>query len=160
RCAIRVHSPEARCSRRARLMDIRQRARGALLASLAIVSFSAGIPAPAPATGASGKKSATPHNRPTAASANAACLGRALGGMENIARVSTISTRSLFEAGGLRGTDVFWRDVRGAVRESLDVPGAFSALVVFDGVKGWRRGSNGGVLALSGVDLEDRVTDA
>ena len=99
-------------------------------------------------------------HRATASGATAACLGRALGGLENIARISTLYTRYQFEAGGLKGTDAFWRDVRGAVRESLDVPGAFSEVVVFDGVRGWRRGSNGAVLPLSGADLADRVTDA
>ena len=99
-------------------------------------------------------------HRATASGTTAACLGRALGGLENIARISTLYTRYQFEAGGLKGTDVFWRDVRGAVRESLEVPGAFSDVVVFDGVRGWRRGSNGAVLPLSGADLADRVTDA
>jgi hypothetical protein len=83
-----------------------------------------------------------------------------MGGLENIARVGTLYTRYQFETGGLKGTDVFWRDVRGAVRESLDVPGAFSELVVFDGARGWRRGKDGAVLPLTGADLADQMTDA
>ena len=98
--------------------------------------------------------------RPTAASTNAACLGKALGGLENIARVGTLYTRYQFEFGEHKGTDTFWRDVRGAVRESLDVPGAFSEVVVFDGARGWKRGADGVVVQLSGADLADRVTDA
>ena len=64
------------------------------------------------------------------------------------------------EIGEHKGTDTYWRDVRGAVRESLDVPGVFSEVVVFDGARGWKRGADGAVVALSGADLADRVTDA
>jgi len=98
--------------------------------------------------------------RATAASTNATCLGKALGGLENIARVGTLYTRYQLEIGEHKGTSTFWRDVRGAVRESLDVPGAFSEVVVFDGARGWKRGADGAVVPLSGADLADRVTDA
>jgi len=116
--------------------------------------------APAPKTPGTSATGVPRRPRASAASTNADCLGKAVGGLENIARIGTIYTRSQFETGGLKGTQVFWRDVRGAVRESLEVPGALSELVVFDGVRGWRRGTNGAVLPLSGADLADRVTDA
>src|SRR5262245_13161672 len=113
-------------------MSSRQSLRGALLAWLALVCASLAPHGTAQAaTGAAAtakKKPAVKHSPATAAKAGSACLGKALGGMESIARISTIYTRYKFEAGGLTGTDIFWRDVRGAVRESLDVPGAFSVL--------------------------------
>jgi Aspartyl protease/PDZ domain len=151
-------------------MDSSQRRRGALLAGILLALIALPPIAPGPhAIAAETAKAAAPAKKASAkprragnsaASTDAACLGRALGGLENIARVSTLFLRYQYEAGGLKGTDVFWRDVRGAVRESLDVPGAFSTLVVFDGARGWRRGPNGAVLSLSGVDLADQVTDA
>jgi hypothetical protein len=143
-------------------MDFPRRLRGAFVCLL--LSFLApGLPVDARAAGAAPAKTTTAaarHSRTTAAKTDAACLGRALGGMEGIARISTIYTRYKFEAGGLSGTMVTWRDVRGAVRESLEVPGAFSELTVFDGARGWHRGTNGVVLPLAGVDLADQITDA
>ena len=142
-------------------MDFRRRLRGAL-ACMVFLSLASGLTQALAANGtASAKKpTATRHSGATAAKADAACLGRALGGMESIARISTIYTRYKFEAGGLSGVGVTWRDVRGAVRDSLEVPGAFSELTVFDGARGWHRGTNGVVLPLAGVDLADAVTDA
>jgi hypothetical protein len=127
-------------------------------ASLAVLVLA--LSAPVPAATPASKAVAPRRNRPTAAVTGPACLGKALGGMENVARMSTLYTRSQIERGGLKGVDVVWRDVRGAARESLDVPGAFTELTVFDGMRGWRRGPNGVVLPLSGVDLEDVVTEA
>jgi len=98
--------------------------------------------------------------RATAARVSVACLSDAMGGMELLARFRSLTTRYKIESGGLVGVDVFWHDARGAQRESLDLAGAFSELVVFDGTRGWRRGPNGVVLPLSGVDLADVVTQA
>ena len=145
-------------------MSSRQSLRCALFACLLIVGPAPGLHFTAhAATGAASaakKKPAAPRSAATAAKTGPACLNKALGGMESIARVSTIYTRYKFEAGGLTGTDIVWRDVRGAVRESLDVPGAFSELTVFDGARGWQRGDNGVVLPLADRDLADQVTDA
>ena len=151
-------------------MNSRLRPRHALLTALALLLLAAGpvaterpaAAATAPTPKAATRGATTPTRRPgaSAASTGLTCLGKAMGGLENIARVGTLYTRYRFEAGGLEGTEVAWRDVRGAVRESLDVPGAYSELVVFDGARGWRRGANGAVLPLGGTDLADRVTDA
>ena len=126
------------------------------LALLACFTIAAGQPAASPRKAATAPR----RNRPTAAATGATCLGKALGGLENIARVGTLYTRHQVERGGHTGMRVTWRDARGAVRESLDVPGEFAELTVFDGARGWRRGANGAVVALSGVELEDVVTDA
>src|SRR6266480_29789 len=125
-------------------MSSRQSLRCAFFAWLAVICLAPGLEVTAhAATGAAtAKQKPAPHSAATAAKTGPACLGKALGGMESIARVSTIYTRYKFEAGGLSGTDFVWRDVRGAVRESLDVPGAFSELTVFDGARGWQRGDN------------------
>ena len=141
-----------------------------LLRLAALVAWALALDAhpPSVALAAAGKPPATAkksaaaprRNRATASLTTAACLGKALGGMENIARVSTLYTRHQVERGGIKGTQLTWRDVRGAVRESLDVPGAFTEVTVFDGVRGWRRGTNGVVVSLSGVDLGDVVAEA
>jgi hypothetical protein len=140
-------------------MGFRRRLRGAL-ACMAFLTLASSMPAETRAATATKKSTAPRRSNATAARTNAACLGKAMGGMESIARISTIYTRYQFDAGALSGTLVTWRDVRGAVRESLDVPGAFSALTVFDGARGWRRGENGVVQSLAGADLADQVCDA
>jgi len=89
-----------------------------------------------------------------------ACLAQALGGLRALGGFHTMQTRYTIEVGGITGTDEIWLDARGAFRESLDVPGAFTNLTVFDGRRGWQRGSNGAVLTMSGVDLEGAVTQA
>src|SRR5262245_4763127 len=121
----------------------------------AVLMLLAALPAPAPVSAQAAKRS-----RPTAAVTNAACLAKAMGGMESIARFSTIYTRYEVEIAGVKGTDIFVRDVRGAFRRGLDVPGVVSELTVFDGAKGWRRGTDGVVQPLSGVPLANAVTEA
>ena len=133
-------------------MNVRRRIR---IAFLAVLAMSLLASPPAPPASAQGAR-----RRATAASTNADCLGKAMGGLENIARIGTLIVRYQVEIGEHKGTDTYWRDVRGAVRESLDVPGVFSEVVVFDGARGWKRGADGAVVALSGADLADRVTDA
>ncbi|HEY2954185.1 MAG TPA: aspartyl protease family protein [Candidatus Eisenbacteria bacterium] len=123
----------------------------AILLALSLVP-----PAHAAARAAAPKRSP----RLTAARVTAPCLAEAMGGMEMLARFRSVRLRYQVEDGGLKGTVVVWHDARGAERESLDVPGAFSELVVFDGARGWRRGTNGAVLPLSGVDLSEVVTEA
>src|SRR6266540_2554899 len=97
-------------------------------------------PAPHAAAPAAAKGAPLRRARPTAARVSVACLSDALGGMELLARFRSLYTRYRIEIGGLEGTDVFWHDAGGGQRESLDVTGAFSELVVFDGTRGWRRG--------------------
>jgi hypothetical protein len=100
--------------------------------------------------------------RPTSSATGApiTCLGEALGGIERLARFRSLYLKYQIEVGGLTGTDEFWHDARGAQRESLDVPGAFTDVVVFDGTNGWQRGASGTVMPMSGVDLADVVTQA
>jgi hypothetical protein len=144
-------------------MGSRKRRYRALLALLALLALAAGPYVAAYAAAA--KSAAAPAKKPARRPATAArtgpdCLGRALGGMENIARVSTLYARYQLEAGGVTRTSVLWRDVRGAVCESLYVADALPEIVVFDGARGWRRGTSGSVVPLSGAELADRVTDA
>jgi hypothetical protein len=143
-------------------MGSRKRRYRAPLALLALLALAAGphVAAYAVAAKSAAAPAKKPARRPTAAKTGADCLGRALGGMENIARVSTLYARYQIEAGGVTRTSVLWRDVRGAVCESLSVADALPEIVVFDGARGWRRGTSGAVAALGGAELADRVTDA
>lgn len=137
-----------------RLRDSRRHLALAIFAALLLATSHA------PVSGAASSAKAKPRSRPTAGRTGVECLGKAVGGLENIARFSSLYTRYEVRTGGLEGIEVHWRHASGASRESLDVPGARSQLIVFDGTRAWRRGADGAVAAVTGANLAEVVTDA
>src|SRR5579862_4011433 len=84
----------------------------------------------------------------------------ALGGRDSLLNARVIHIRGKLKTAGLEGSYDRWTTSRGEFRVSLEIPGAFSQVIIFDGQKGWVLDRSGIVQDLSGDRMKSVTSSA